>query len=368
MGLTFPENITGDLQPTMFLGNFSTSDPLSNNGQWWYRTDLGIILRNVNGNIIPMTTGADLLIIDSNQTIGSTSSPTTVSQNVIVLNNATLTIEGTIYFQSNVTITKGASLLSSNTLASSTSPQTNNYYFIGNLYLGGTYQISQYNTDNIAYSTTINESNGNSGSITGLGTLSVASGLTLTVSNNLTLSVPTVSGAGTLSVSSGYTVNINGTLSISNIVVNGILLYIGPSITASTSNAQATFSPSISGTGMFIGANSSSGTGTKYFDLTAELVPANGFGSNSTGSGGTPYYSGLTIQGNTVGRYTIGVTDTSNTTYNGFILIYIGTINTNYYVSGEFASTTADISGDNMDVYNMTGSAGTIILSAWWYV
>ena len=418
MGYTPSNSVIGDLPISSFLGNFSTIDPSSNTGQWWYRTDLGIILKNVNGITIPMTSGSGVIIVDSNQTIGSTTGQTTISENIIVVNNAVLTIQGTIYFQANVTVTNGSKILSSNSLATSTAPQTNNYYFIGNMYLEGVYEIAQYNTDNMAYSTT-NNALGTNGSITGLGTLSILSGITLTVNQNLTLSVSTISGSGTLSVggntitingnvdlslstlngtgniiiNSGYTLtlsnsnsptfntisglgtlsvssgsilNVSGSLSVSNIITNGTIYYIGSSITSSTTNAQATFSPSLSGSGIFIGANVNSGTASGSLVLSSTAIAINASDGTTNGTG-KPLYNLTSVEGSAIGEYTIGVYNASGI-YNGFVLLYIGTANIAYSVSGNYASTTVDDTGTSVYLYNMLGSAGTITLSGVAYV
>ncbi|MGC8692627.1 MAG: hypothetical protein ACP5RZ_06425, partial [Thermoplasmata archaeon] len=80
--LTYVNTATGDLPSQNFLGSFSSSNPSSNSGQWWYRTDTGQIMKNVNGNIIAITPPTSVLVISTNQTIGSTSTSTMIDQNI----------------------------------------------------------------------------------------------------------------------------------------------------------------------------------------------------------------------------------------------------------------------------------------------
>ncbi len=572
-----------------FLGNYSGSNPNSSNGQWWYRTDTGQILQNINGNIIPVTTAPNTLIISSNQTIGSISVPTVVEQNIIVMPNITLTILGTITFEGTVTVLQGGTLLSSNPQASS-GPVNNYYYFLQSFYLNGTYSIASNNIDVFSYSQTITTISGPSsstitgsgtfhipngitatvnanvnisvGSVAGKGTLSISSGYTITVNSNssfsiatvsgsgslvispsyvltfsgsnllpsvltangtlalsgnytlatnitngtgniqvnggyvltvgssLTLGFSSVSGAGTLSVSSTYTltiganttlsiatisgagtiafgantITINGnetwsitgmsgtgtltinsgytltlgasytfdfgtvsgagtlyvastytltqgaaiTLSIANIsvagtwanagygitvpsgstvswnvsgsittattagtlTVNGTCYWIGSGITPATSNAQATFTLTLAGTGVFIGSPAGKGTATTAVALSATAIAAGAGDGSAAGTGYIPYYSfsSQAIQGSAVGKYTIGTENTTAATYQGFVLIYIGTAATNFTVSGNFGYTSADVSGDTIEAFNMTGSAGTITLTGDLYV
>ncbi|MGC8579614.1 MAG: beta strand repeat-containing protein [bacterium] len=245
---------------------------------------------------------------------------------------------------------------------------------------------------------------------TGTGTLSVASGYTLTIGANATFSVPTISGAGTLSVASGYTLtqgaamtisvssisvagtwanagygitipsgatvswNVSGSITTAStagtLTVNGTCYWIGSSITNTTGNGLATFTLKLAGTGIFIGAPAGTGTATATITLSAAVINANSNDGSKSGSGGIPYYSfsSQAIQGSAVGKYTIGTYDSNNTTYQSFVLIYIGTANTNYTVSGNFGYTSADKSGDTIYAWNMSGSAGTITLTGTLYV
>ena len=215
----------GGLSPATFLGTYSGSNPSNPaNGYWWYRVDLGQIWANVNGIIMPLQNTGAVTIISSNTTIANTD----VYNDIIVTNGATLTIYGDVTFHGNVIIENGATLLSSNPNASSSSPATNNYQFLGNFYLNGTYQIAAYNTDNIVNSTTIGtvaSAGGASPTISGSGTLSIPSGVTLTTNTNTTWSIANVSGSGALYAPSGYTLTIgaNTTWSIANVSGPGAL-------------------------------------------------------------------------------------------------------------------------------------------------
>ena len=215
----------GGLSPTTFLGTYSGTNPSSPpNGYWWYRVDTGQIWMNVNGTIMPVQGTGSVTVISTNTTIANTD----VFNDIIVTNNATLTIYGAVTFHGNVIVENGATLLSSNPSASSSSPATNTYSFLGNLYLNGTYSIAQYNTDVINNSTTIStiaSAGGASPTISGAGTLSIASGVTLTTNANTTWSVGNVSGSGALYVPSGYTLTIgaNTAWSIANVLGPGAL-------------------------------------------------------------------------------------------------------------------------------------------------
>jgi len=215
----------GGLNPSAFLGAFSGSNPSnSTNGQWWYRVDTGQLFMNVNGTIIPIRGTGKVTVIASNTTIANTD----VFNDVIVLPGAALTVYGTVLFHGNVTVLNGATLQSSNPNASSSSTQTNNYNFLGTFYLNGTYSIAQYNVDSINASVTIStvaSEGGASPTISGAGTLSIPSGITLTLGVNTTWALSAITGSGTLSVASGYTLTVsaNATSSVAAITGSGTL-------------------------------------------------------------------------------------------------------------------------------------------------
>ena len=263
----------GGLSPSTFLGTYSGSNPSNPaNGYWWYRADTGQIWANINGSIMPIQSTGSVTIIGSNTTIANTD----VFNDIIVLPNATLTIYGNIIFHGNVTILNGATLLSSNPNASSSSPATNDYLFLGNFYLNGTYEIAQYNTDNInsITLTTINSESGANPTISGSGTLNIGSNITLTISENITVTVSTISGSGTLVFSSGYTVTI-------------------PSGYTVTFNINSTMNASISGSGTLnIGSGYTLALNINY-TVTSSSVQFSGSGTLTIGSGYT-----LTINNN----------------------------------------------------------------------
>jgi len=58
-------------------------------------------------------------------------------------------------------------------------------------------------------------------SVTGAGTLSIASGYTLTIGGNVALSVASVTGAGTLSIASGYTLTLETNLTLTSLTITG---------------------------------------------------------------------------------------------------------------------------------------------------
>jgi len=274
----------GGLSPSTFLGTFSGSNPSSpSNGYWWYRVDTGQLFMNVNGTIMPVQNTGNVTVIASNTTIANTD----VFNDVIVLDGITLTIYGTVVFHGNVTVLNGATLLSSNPSASSSSTQTNNYQFLGTLYLNGTYSIAQYNTDSINASatvTTVSSENGANPTITG-SALSIGSGYTLTVSANVAYSVATISGSGTLAVGSGYTLTVgaNATWSIPTVTgagtiatASGVTITVSANMTWSVSSFPPTVSIS-SGYTLTLAAN---------YTITA-TPPISGSGTLAVGSGYT---------------------------------------------------------------------------------
>jgi hypothetical protein len=300
-------------------------------------------------------------------------------------------------YMKNIYIVAGATLYVSNNF---TFP-----YYIQNILGDGTLYINSGYTLTIGANTTFSVA-----TVSGAGTLSVASGYTLTIGANTTFSVATVSGAGTLSVASGCTLtqraamtisvssisvagtwanagygitipsgatvswNVSGSITTAStagtLTVNGTCYWIGSGITASTSNAQATFTLSLAGTGIFIGAPAGKGTATTVISFSATRINANTSDGSATGTGNIPYYSfsSQAIQGSAVGKYTIGTWDSSDNIYIGFVLIYIGTASTNFTVSGNFGYIDIDAYGDTIYATNMAGSAGTITLTGKLYV
>jgi hypothetical protein len=243
--------------------------------------------------------------------------------------------------------------------------------------------------------------------VSGAGTLSIASGYTLTVGGNATFKVSTVSGAGTLSIASGYTLTQGAavTLSISTIsvvgtwanggygitvpsgatvswnvsgsittgsaagtlTVNGKCYWIGKGIGVVSTDAQASFTLSLAGSGIFIGAQIGKGSGTHSISLSSTSISA-GNNDGSASASAYPYYSLTAVIGSAVGKYTIGVYDATGVTYVGFVLMYIGTSGTSYSVSGNFGYGAAFSTNDTIYARNMTGSAGTITLTGTLYV
>jgi len=291
----------GGLNPAMYVGTYSGTNPSSPaNGAWWYRVDTGQLWMNVNGTIMPIRSIGFVTVIGSNTTIANTD----VYNNIVVLSGATLTIYGNVVFHNNLTILNGGTLLSSNPSASSSSTQTNNYQFLGNFYLNGTYSIAQYNVDNINTSITISTVTSASGSNP---TISISG--TLLINQNITLSVP-ISGSGTLSIPSGYTATIGAsvTCSVSSISVSGTFT-ISANATISSSNV------SISGT-LTINSNATISS------------------SNVSGSGTLSISSGYTLTQS--GTMTLSVsTVTISGTWSQSANI---TITTNISVSGAWAA------------------------------
>jgi hypothetical protein len=248
--------------------------------------------------------------------------------------------------------------------------------------------------------------------IIGSGTLTINSGYTLTVNGNITLSIPTIFGAGTLTISSGYTltqatnitfyiptVNINGTWAnagytitvpsgvtitfnqpgslttgstAGTLTVNGTVYWYG-GITGTTNMSSSPSLPSfplnINGTGIFVGSFRNGGTATNTFSLSSTSLSKGSYTSSSVSStGGIQYFSLSTISGSAVGKYGLGFyLNDGNPYYQSMVLIYIGTANTNFTVSGNWGSTFEIASGISLYVYNNGNSAGTITLTGTLY-
>ncbi len=412
---------------TLTIGNNASLSVSTVSGAGTLTVSSGYTLA-VNGNStfsIATVSGSGTLSVSSGYTltIGANTTfsiPTISGAGTIAFGTNTITISeneswnitgisgtGTLTINSGYTLTIGAScsfsfgtvsgagtltISSGNTLTfSGTNLLPNTLIANGTLALSGNYTLGTNITN-------------------GTGTIQVNSGYTLTVSSNITLGFTTVSGAGTLTVASGYTLTQGSTLtiSISNIniagtwanggygitipsgatvswnvtgsmttgspagtlTVNGTSYWIGNGITTVSSNAQASFFLSLAGTGIFIASPAGQGTGTGTLGLSATSIPAGGDYNNAfaTSSGGKQYYYLTTIQGSAVGKYTIGTFDNNTVGYSGWILIYIGTANTNYSVSGNFGTTSNDIATYQMYAFNMSGSAGTITLTGDLYV
>jgi hypothetical protein len=330
----------GGLSPSAFLGTFSGSNPSNPaNGQWWYRVDTGQLFMNVSGTIMPVQSTGNVTVIASNTTIANAD----VWNAVLILPGVTLTIYGSIVFHGNVTVLKGATLLSSNPNASSTSPQANGYLFLGYLYLNGTYSIAQYNTDNIWTSITITTANSSNGanpvitgagtlsaqggftincvitisvsSITGPGTFSLASGATVVLSNNYTFSssTPSFTGSGTIQIGSGYTLTLNKNVTWSFSITGSGTLSIGSGYTL-TVGVNITYSvATITGSGTL--AIASGYTLTAGSALTLSVANVSVAGTFNTNSQTLTIPSGATVTWKTTGSVSGGGTLTVNGTF-----------------------------------------------------
>ena len=308
---------------------------------------------------IPTVNGAGTLVIDSGDTLtfsGSNLLPTTLTA------NGTLALSGNYTLVTNITnptTAAGDVQVNSGFTLTITSSVTLGFVTVEG---AGTLSVSSGDTLTIGANSTFSIS-----TVTGTGILSVSATFTLTLSASYTFTFSTVSGAGTLSVSATFTLTASGTISITTIIVDGIMYYTGSSITAAISNAQATFAPTLSGTGIFIGAPAGKGTATAAIALSATKIASDDGDGSAKGTGLISYYNLTSITGSLVGRYTIGFEDTTSVLYLGYVLIYVGSTSA-YTVSGNFGSTKVDDIGDAIEAYNMTGSAGTITLSGDCYV
>jgi len=227
---------------------------------------------------------------------------------------------------------------------------------------------------------------------TGSGTLTINSGYTLTQGAAITLSVSTINIAGTwanagygITIPSGSTVSWNVTGSITTastagtLTVNGTSYWIGSGFTtyfsgiggSAESSLYPTFVLALAGTGVFIGAPAGKQNSTISITLSADAIATNGLSSgNATDFGHlTPWINLTAVKGSAVGEYGIGEYSSDGPgPWELFILIYIGTANTSYTVSGNFGYTNANINAYNYAVRNSTYSAGTITLTGTAYV
>ena len=124
-------------------------------------------------------------------------------------------------------------------------------------------------------------------SVTGAGTLSIASGYTLTVSGNVTLSVVSVTGAGTLEIASGYTLTVSGNVTLSVVSVTGAgTLEIASGYTLTVQNTSISPSVLFSGSGTLeIGSGVTGGsvsTTTTFWGFYVNAVTELPLGSLST--------------------------------------------------------------------------------------
>ena len=122
----------------------------------------------------------------------------------------------------NTTLSVGLSNFGTLSVNSGVTLTLNNNYSSGVLAGSGTISISS------PYTLTVNTNLTSSLSFAGAGTLSIASGITLTVGGNITYSIANVSGAGTLVIGSGYTLTFSGNnLLPTTLIVNGTLALSG---------------------------------------------------------------------------------------------------------------------------------------------
>jgi hypothetical protein len=287
---------------------------------------------------------------------------------IIVMTNYTLTIQG------NVTISV-SQLQGYGTLSI---PSGNVLILTGGISLGVSTITGSGSISINGQTLTINANTTFSvGTVMGSGPLSISSGYTLTQAGNITISVPNVNVYGTwanagynITIPSSSTVvwNTKGSLTTAStpgtLTVNGTCYYYGTGITLQNSNAVPTFPLNLAGTGIFIATPASGGV-CKSFSLSSTVINANAGDGSATGSGVVPSFSLSSITGSATGKYGLGVYDSTANTYTIFILIYIGTASTAFSVSSSqyLGSLGSDTSGDTIQVWNASGSAGSLTLS-----
>jgi len=218
----------------------------------------------------------------------------------------------------------------------------------------------------------------------GSSSFNINSGCTLTQSGAITLSGGSYGLSVNLSgtwANAGYGITISGapvTFSVSGSIttastagtmtVDGTVYWHGSGITAQTSNAVPTFPLSLAGTSIFVGSpTGTTGTATTSISLSSTAINANAGDGSASGSGKIPYIHLTSVTGSATGKYGLGVYDSTAGTYAIFGLIYVGGTSA-FSVSVNVNYTTADTSGDTIEVFNASGSAGTLTLSGTAYV
>jgi len=377
----------------------------------------------INGNIamsLANVTGTGSVSVASGYTLtfsGSNLLPTTLTV------SGTLALSGNYTLVTNIPNVKGSLVINSGYTLTVASNITLGFTSVGG---SGTLSVSSGYTLTISANSTFSIS-----TVSGAGTLSVSSGYTLYVST--TFNIANVTGAGTISttgstyiganstwsiatiagqfgmeVNSGVTVNQgaamtwsivflgiygtwnnNGygiTLTDSNmniivagsfttastpgtLTVNGTAYWRG-NITPQTSNAVPTFIMPITGTGILIvSPTGTRGTATTSISLSSTAIAANAGDGSASGSGKIPYMTFSSVTGSAIGKYGIGIYDSTAATYAIFLLIYVGGTSA-YSISSNFYHnyTVADTSGHTIEVFNASDSAGTITLTGMAYV
>jgi len=161
-------------------------------------------------------------------------------------------------------------------------------------------------------------------SVTGAGTLSIASGYTLTIGGNVTLGVASVTGAGTLNIASGYTLIVENTSISSSILFSGSgTLEIGSGVTGGSVSTTTTY------WGFFVNGITKLPLGS----LTAQallLFSPNAFSGGSAGSAPLPastYYitiasgSSLTITSASPMNFAVVSTSSSYSVNTGTVTV-----------------------------------------------
>jgi len=202
--------------------------------------------------------------------------------------------------------------------------------------------------------------------ITGSGTLSINSGITLIINTNTIFTISTVSGAGTLSISSGYrlTIGANTTFTVSTVSGAGTLsVNSGCTLTI---GANATFTvPTISGAGT-LSVNSAC-TLTQGVAVTISVANITVAGTWANAGYGITIPSGSSVTWNITGSLT--TTSTPGTmTVNGTVYWYGNNIypftmaGTGIYLgspssSAGTATATISLSNTSIDPIDYDGSA-----------
>jgi hypothetical protein len=301
---------------------------------------------------------------------------------------STINGNGTLQINSGYTFTfSGNNLIPSGLIANGILALSGNYTLGTSLTNGsGNLQINSGFTLTVSQPSTLGYAPVNLGfnSITGSGTLTIATDYTLQQINDLVIGVSTVNVKGYWN-NAGYNITVpsNSTVEwFSNsittastpgtLIVNGAVFWFGNGIGYQTTDAVPTFPLNLSGTGIFIGGlTASAGSASATISLSnTSLGPGSSSVNTTTASGGSPYFTFSMIQGNSIGKYGLGVYDITGNKFNIWVLIYLGSTSAFTNMSGlPWTGNTANIiSGDTVAIHSASGSAGTITLTGTAYI
>jgi hypothetical protein len=306
------------------------------------------------------------------------------------LGNITITGQGYVLWESSVTISGTV------TVSAQAMGQANAFY--GTRSDAATLTVNGFLYYSPPYSNTFLIGPATSGqsynpTVTGTGVIWVMSPGTLQLMSNVTVtgsvssSAMTIQGTGTLATSASTTLTLNTASSMWVIlsmygggsfswgtsttlsVHSSSSAYICGAVSAGSTDVQLSYPTNVtpSGTGIIFFAVSNTGTGTNGASYSSASAAAGAnYTGNMTATGLIPFYLLTSFTASVTGKYTLGIEDTTATTYVTFLLVYAGATSTFSLPPplGVYTGTSAvDTSGHTIVGRNATGSAGTATIS-----